>query len=322
MDDFDRIMATCLRSNDDECMEWRGLLMTIQESASIDLNAGTEGVAAIQDGALQYMRRVSRCSQLISRDEERELARRAKEGDAMARRKLIQANLRLVISLARRYAGRGADYSDLLQEGNLGLMKAVDKFDYRLGYKFSTYATWWIKQSISQAFSEHDRIIRLPAHVMDSLIKWRRARNTLRDELGCEPTEAQLAEALGMSVKKVQLISRLAQKPLSLEDECTLRDGNTQSLVETVEDENALPEEAISKDCVRRGLYQAIDESLKPREKEIIALRYGLNGNEEQRLTLEDIGRRYGVTRECIRQTEKRALSKLRNAPALLQMVD
>lgn len=275
-----------------------------------------------EDGTIRYLKQVSKQSSLLSGADEVELAKRMEQGDVFAKRKLIQANLRLVISIAKRYAGRGAHFLDLVQEGNLGLIKAVERFDYRRGYKFSTYATWWIKQSVLQAFYEHDRTVRLPGHVIDALSKLRKVRSQLHLELDRNPTDTELAGRLELSVKKVQQLARISQKTLSLESETVLKDGNTQTLGETLEDDSASPEQKLFQQRSVECLRQALQEQLKPREREILEMRFGLKGQPNERMTLEQIGRLYGVTRECIRQTEIRALSKLRNSSLFQQIVE
>lgn len=283
-----------------------------------------------EDSAVWYMRSVTRQSGLLTREEEVELARKIEQGDVSARRKLAQANLRLVISIAKKYAGRGATFMDLVQEGNLGLMKAIDKFNYRLGYKFSTYATWWIKQSVFQAFAEHDRPIRLPGHVIDSVIKLRKVRQDLKDKLDRPATDAEIAETLGLPVKKVQQLSRVAQRMISLESEITMKDGNTQTLGDTLEDDRfPEPDQALYKNKSLQMLKLALASHLDERERDVLLKRYGLrhfqaiSGDDATgKMTLEEIGKIYGVTRECIRQTEIRAIRKLRASSFIQQLID
>ncbi len=276
----------------------------------------------LEDTAVLYLKKVSNRSGLISHEEELELARRIAQGDELAKKKLIQANLRLVISIAKRYTGRGANFMDLVQEGNVGLIKAVEKFNYKLGYKFSTYATWWIKQSIHQAFFEHDRPIRLPGHVIDGISKLRKAYQELQEKLDRPPTDQELAQALKLSLRKVQQLLRVSQKTLSLETETVMKDGNSQTLVETLEDDRFDPEAQFLQDCSMTMLRLALQHNLNAKEREIISLRFGLNKAQQKKMTLEQVGKLYGVTRECIRQTELRALKKLRDSSYLLQMVE
>lgn len=300
------------------------------EFSPSDAFKSDETLSMPEDAAIRYMRDISRQSGLLSREEETELARRVAQGDLQAKRKLAQANLRLVISIAKRYAGRGAAFMDLVQEGNVGLMRAIEKFDYRRGFKFSTYATWWIKQSVFQAFAEHDRPIRLPGHVIDSVCKLRKARHDFREQHDRAPSDAELALILNLSVKKVQHLTRMAQRMMSLEAEITQRDGNTQTLGDTIEDDRFVdPESALHKHRSLQLLQLALVSHLDEREREVISKRYGLrtgsllNENEKKdKMTLEEIGKLYGVTRECIRQTEIRALRKLRRSEFLQHLAE
>jgi RNA polymerase primary sigma factor len=284
----------------------------------------------VEDAAVWYLRSVSKQSGLLTRDEEVALAKRIEQGDLTAKRKLAQANLRLVISVAKRYAGRGASFMDLVQEGNVGLMKAIDKFNYRLGYKFSTYATWWIKQSVFLAFAEHDRPIRLPGHVIDSVMKLRKARTILKEQFNRAATDAELAAHLNVSLRKVQQLSRAAQRMMSLEAEVTLKDGNTQTLGETIEDDRfADPDYTVHRKTALAMLQLALLSHLDDRERDVLFKRYGIQPphgltavGDDEKMTLEEIGKIYGVTRECIRQTEIRAIRKLRASAFIQQLID
>ena len=288
--------------------------------------AETEGAlpsapTELKELAVHYLSRVSKTSDLISAEEEIALAKRIGQGDIDAKRKLTQANLRLVISIAKRYSGRGASFMDLVQEGNVGLLKAVEKFNPRLGYRFSTYATWWIRQSIFQAFSEHDRPIRLPGHVVDAITKLRRATEILKERLDHHPTDDELAAHLGISAKKVKQLAQASRRTLSLESETILKDGNTQTLGETLEDDAPTPEQQLHHARTLRMLRLALTEHLDERERDVLNLRFALDERFDKKLTLEEIGKRYGVTRECIRQTEIRALKKLRHSAYLTPML-
>lgn len=299
------------------------------ESESLEIGLETPD-NSVEETAIQYLRTVSKRSELLTRDEETALFQQLAQGDLQAKRKLAQANLRLVISIAKRYAGRGASFMDLVQEGNLGLMKAIDKFNYRLGYKFSTYASWWIKQSVFQAFTEHDRPIRLPGHVMDSVFKLRRARHTLHEQLGRTATDNELATHLKITVKKLQRIAQAAQGIVSLEIETLHKDGNTQTLGDTIEDERFQdPELALHKARSLQALRLALACHLDEKERDILLKRFGFSNSQTEpeqtgksKMTLEEIGKLYGVTRECIRQTEIRAIQKLRQSTFLQQLID
>lgn len=304
-------------------LEKRPLLKANLEASD---NANTEEVSA------WYLRSISRHSGLLTRQEEVALAQKIEKGDQNAKIQLAQANLRLVISIAKKYAGRGAPFMDLVQEGNLGLMKAIEKFNYRLGFKFSTYASYWIKQSVFQSFSEHDRPIRLPGHMIDGLIKFRKARHLLKEQLNRAATDEELSAHLKLPLKKIHQLSRVAQRTLSLEAEITLKDGNTQTLGETLEDErSAEPEQALYQKRALKLLNLALLSHLDERERDILFKRFGFSNHPAEtqtfeaikhKMTLEDIGKIYGVTRECVRQTEIRAIRKLRNSSFIQQLID
>ena len=277
----------------------------------------------------RYLKVLSRKSTLLTKTEELALAQRMSMGDQDARQKLITANLRLVVSIAKRYAGRpGLSFMDLIQEGNVGLIRAVEKYDWKLGYRFSTYATWWIRQAVLQAFSEHDRAIRLPGHIIDAISKLRKAMDDLKEQTGRQPSHAELAQKLKMSEKKVSQLIRIAQKPVSIEAEVSGNEESGQSLADIIPHDAPSVEDRLTKEDRSRVLFIALKTELKPKEREILEKRYGMIGQAEigrsacQKWTLEELGQQYGVTRECIRQTEKRALSKLHRAFLHQQMVD
>ncbi|MEB3206770.1 MAG: RNA polymerase sigma factor RpoD/SigA [Vampirovibrionales bacterium] len=298
------------------------------ESDSDDTTSAHEVVASMANVLdadstvlVAYLRNVSRYSKPVSSSEELALAKRVAQGDLVARRRLIQANLRLVIKIAKRYLRPGVSFMDLIQEGNLGLIKAVERFNYRLGYRFSTYATWWIKQSVLKAFAEHDRPIRLPGHVIDSLAKLKRIKPKLEAKLNRQPSSEELSEALGVSIKKLRHLEQLSQKTMSLEAESVMKDGNSQSLGDVLEDEKCIHiDDVLWQNDALQNVRQAFSASLKPREQAVIAMRFGLRVEmagkmaTAQRMTLADIGKQFGVTRECVRQTELRAINKLKQA--------
>ena len=271
----------------------------------IDLNF--DGIV-IDDPVKMYLKEIGKVP-LLSNNEENELAQKIMEGDAAARKRLTEANLRLVVSIAKKYVGRGMPFLDLIQEGNLGLIKAVEKFDPSKGYKFSTYATWWIKQAITRAISDKSRIIRLPVHMAETINRLIRESRRMLQELGREPTIEELAKELNMSQEKVREIMKIAQEPVSLE---TPIGGEDESHLEDfIPDEEApAPAEAASYMLLRDQLNDVID-TLLPREARVLKLRFGLEDGRAR--TLEEVGQEFDVTRERIRQIEAKALRKLRH---------
>ena len=270
-----------------------------------------EGVA-LDDPVKAYLKEIGRVP-LLSAEEERALARAAKAGDMEARQKLSEANLRLVVSVAKRYAGRGLPFLDLIQEGNLGLMKAAEKFEPERGFKFSTYATWWIRQAITRAIADQARTIRIPVHMVETINRMRQATNQLVYQNGHEPTPEELAKAMDMSVERVREIQRMAQEPASLES--PVGEEEDSSLGDFVADENAeAPGKAADRAMVAQQINLAL-KSLTPREEKVIRLRFGLDDGRPR--TLEEVGRDFGVTRERVRQIEAKAIRKLHSRKCL-----
>jgi RNA polymerase primary sigma factor len=276
------------------------------EEVEIDLSI-PEGVG-IDDPVRMYLKEIGRVP-LLSAEEEVELAKRMELGDEEAKRRLAEANLRLVVSIAKRYVGRGMLFLDLIQEGNLGLIKAVEKFDYRKGYKFSTYATWWIRQAITRAIADQARTIRIPVHMVETINKLIRVSRQLLQELGREPTPEEIATEMDISVERVREILKIAQEPVSLET--PIGEEEDSHLGDFIEDEDApAPAEAASFILLKEQLEEVL-ETLTHREEKVLRLRFGLDDGRAR--TLEEVGQEFGVTRERIRQIEAKALRKLRH---------
>lgn len=276
------------------------------EEEELDLSI-PEGVG-IDDPVRMYLKEIGRVP-LLSAEEEVDLAKKMENGDEEAKRRLAEANLRLVVSIAKRYVGRGMLFLDLIQEGNLGLIKAVEKFDYKKGYKFSTYATWWIRQAITRAIADQARTIRIPVHMVETINKLIRVSRQLLQELGREPSPDEIAVEMDIPVERVREIMKIAQEPVSLET--PIGEEEDSHLGDFIEDEDApAPAEAASFILLKEQLEEVLD-TLTPREEKVLRLRFGLDDGRSR--TLEEVGQEFGVTRERIRQIEAKALRKLRH---------
>ena len=281
----------------------KGYEKTAEESE----NSFTERGNA-EDPVRMYLKEIGRIP-LLSSEEEIELAKRMEEGDEEAKKKLSEANLRLTVSIAKRYSGRGMQFLDLIQEGNLGLIKAVEKFDYRKGYKFSTYATWWLRQSITRAIADQARTIRIPVHMVETMNRVNRTSRRLLQEYGREPTPEEIAEAMNLPVERVLEISKISQEPVSLET--PIGEEEDSHLGDFIQDEHIpVPADEAAHTLLREQLEKVMD-TLSEREQKVLALRFGLEDGKPH--TLEEVGREFQVTRERIRQIEAKALRKLRH---------
>ena len=268
---------------------------------------GADGIS-IDDPVKVYLKEIGRVP-LLSAEEEVELAIRMSQGDVAAKKRLSEANLRLVVSIAKRYVGRGMQFLDLIQEGNLGLIKAVEKFDHTKGFKFSTYATWWIRQAITRAIADQARTIRIPVHMVETINKVKKVNSQLLHENGHEPTNEQIAEKLEMPVEKVREIMRVAQEPVSLET--PIGEEEDSHLGDFIPDEDApAPSDVASLTMLKEQLNEVL-ATLTPREAKVLRLRFGLEDGRSR--TLEEVGKEFNVTRERIRQIEAKALRKLRH---------
>lgn len=304
-----------LLQDDDDGFHTVALLSPIpgdDDAPETELEYGLEarGVG-LDDPVRMYLREIGRIS-LLSGDEEIELARKIAEGGEAgmrAKRKLVQANLRLVVSIAKKYVGRGMLFLDLIQEGNLGLIRAAEKFDHERGYKFSTYATWWIRQAITRAIADQARTIRIPVHMVETINKLKKTTRKLAQELSRKPSEEELAKAMGISIVKLREIIKVAQEPLSLETPIGKEEDSR--LGDFIEDRDAeAPAQSVAHELLREDLTEVL-AGLSPRERDVLRLRFGLDDGRQR--TLEEVGQLFGVTRERIRQIEAKALRKLRH---------
>ena len=283
-------------------------LTEIEEVEKIDDSVANIDTVSLDDPVKVYLKDIGRVP-LLSPDEEIELAKRIGEGDDFAKKRLTEANLRLVVSIAKRYVGRGMHFLDLIQEGNVGLIKAVEKFDHTKGFKFSTYATWWIRQAITRAIADQARTIRIPVHMVETINRLKKIQSQLLHENGREPSEELIAEKMDMSVERVREIMRIAQEPVSMETPIGPEEDSR--LMDFIRDEDALaPDDAALKTITNEDIDSVL-KTLTPREEAVIRLRFGLKDGRCH--TLEEVGTEFHVTRERIRQIEAKALRKLRH---------
>lgn len=300
-DDFELLSI----ENDDDDVE---VIPVAEDTGDVDLEATLPKGIAVDDPVRMYLKEIGKVP-LLSADEEIELAKKMELGDEEAKKRLCEANLRLVVSIAKRYVGRGMLFLDLIQEGNLGLIKAVDKFDWRKGYKFSTYATWWIRQAITRSIADQARTIRIPVHMVETINKLIRISRQLLQEYGREPSPEEIAKEMDISEEKVREILKIAQEPVSLET--PIGEEEDSHLGDFIPDEDVpAPAEAAAFSMLKEQLVEVLD-TLTEREQKVLKLRFGLEDGRAR--TLEEVGKRFDVTRERIRQIEAKALRKLRH---------
>lgn len=280
--------------------------------STTELEKELEILSSLEEGSVtdpvrQYLRDIGKISLLTAQDEI-DLAKKAEKGERRSRDKIISANLRLVVSIAKKYVGRGMSLLDLIEEGNIGLMRAVDKYDWRRGYKFSTYATWWIRQAITRAIADQARTIRIPVHMVETINRFNRTQRRLMQELGREPTPEEVAKVLEIDETKAREIIKVSQEPTSLET--PVGDEEDSHLGDFIADQGLQPDEQATRELLKIHLDEVLD-SLSPREKRVLQLRFGLEDGKQR--TLEEVGKEFGVTRERIRQIEAKAIRKLKH---------
>ncbi len=311
LQEVDQFFAELLNLNID-VFETTSEEVEADAKTSTDLEKELEVLNTLEEGAVtdpvrQYLRDIGKVT-LLKAEEEVELAKKAEKGDKRGRDKLISANLRLVVSIAKKYVGRGMSLLDLIEEGNIGLMRAVDKYDWRRGFKFSTYATWWIRQAITRAIADQARTIRIPVHMVETINRFNRTQRQLMQELGREPTPEEVAKALGIDPAKAREIIKVSQEPTSLET--PVGDEEDSHLGDFIADQGLQPDEQATRALLKTHLDEVLD-SLSPREKRVLQLRFGLEDGKQR--TLEEVGKEFGVTRERIRQIEAKAIRKLKH---------
>ena len=294
---------------EDELIEDEEIVLTEEDEVDVEnIDLSVPDGVSIEDPVRMYLKEIGKVP-LLSAEEEIELAQKMEEDDEEAKKKLAEANLRLVVSIAKRYVGRGMLFLDLIQEGNLGLIKAVEKFDYRKGYKFSTYATWWIRQAITRAIADQARTIRIPVHMVETINKLIRVSRQLLQELGREPSPEEIAEEMNMPVERVREILKISQEPVSLET--PIGEEEDSHLGDFIQDDNVpVPADAAAFTLLKEQLVEVLN-TLTEREQKVLRLRFGLDDGRAR--TLEEVGKEFNVTRERIRQIEAKALRKLRH---------
>ena len=309
LDALEKSGIDVLRITDDDDIPDEELLLSDEDEVDMEnLDLSIPDGISIEDPVRMYLKEIGKVP-LLSAEEEIELAKKMENGDQEAKKRLAEANLRLVVSIAKRYVGRGMLFLDLIQEGNLGLIKAVEKFDYRKGYKFSTYATWWIRQAITRPIADQARTIRIPVHMVETINKLIRVSRQLLQELGREPTPEEISEEMGMPVDRVREILKISQEPVSLET--PIGEEEDSHLGDFIQDDNVpVPAEAASFTLLREQLVEVLG-TLTEREQKVLRLRFGLDDGRAR--TLEEVGKEFNVTRERIRQIEAKALRKLRH---------
>lgn len=310
-EEFEKILD-CLETNNIDVLRITDdddVLITEEEEIEVEkIDLSVPDGISIEDPVRMYLKEIGKVP-LLSAEEEIDLAKRMELGDQQAKKRLAEANLRLVVSIAKRYVGRGMLFLDLIQEGNLGLIKAVEKFDYRKGYKFSTYATWWIRQAITRAIADQARTIRIPVHMVETINKLIRVSRQLLQELGREPTPEEISEEMNMPVERVREILKISQEPVSLET--PIGEEEDSHLGDFIQDDNVpVPADAAAFTLLKEQLQEVLG-TLTEREQKVLTLRFGLEDGRAR--TLEEVGREFNVTRERIRQIEAKALRKLRH---------
>ena len=296
-------------SSDDDDIDDSDIVISDEDEVDVEkIDLSVPDGVSIEDPVRMYLKEIGKVP-LLTAEEEVDLAKRMAEGDESAKKRLAEANLRLVVSIAKRYVGRGMLFLDLIQEGNLGLIKAVEKFDYHKGFKFSTYATWWIRQAITRAIADQARTIRIPVHMVETINKLIRVSRQLLQDLGREPTPEEIAAELDMPVDRVREILKISQEPVSLET--PIGEEEDSHLGDFIQDDNVpVPAEAAAQTLLKEQLDEVLD-TLTEREQKVLRLRFGMNDGRAR--TLEEVGKEFDVTRERIRQIENKALRKLRH---------